>query len=322
MFLITLFIPVTLANCKALLTHKEKGILKIVLLMIKCNNFGSLLVLTLSVFFCLFLVGCTKHPDAEQLQALEEYKAAALAAEEMLEEKRRELATLEDELHRKMKELQSVIIEQEKMISRLAVGVPEFPWPPPKASATVVIPSDFMKKPSAKITRLGDVETILRYSLDECGYVEKGFYAVPKGFAMVTRLEQINEDGTPKEAQHRWAISPQPLRSFSLNEYLKALFLAKRGLYRIIVFIVTDIPFSQADSTVSRRQAMDWLAEGFNRLPKSISELEYSNDYICTAFVYEFEKIQTEKEARLKLPGRLTGRTHLKKSNLWEKLLR
>ncbi len=64
-------------------------------------------------------VGCTKHPNAQQLQALEEQKNAALAAESTLEERCREKSRLESQLNQKRKELQDAKTELEAVKQRL-----------------------------------------------------------------------------------------------------------------------------------------------------------------------------------------------------------
>lgn len=134
---------------------------------------------------------------------------------------------------------------------------------------------------------------------------------------MVTRLEQINPDGTPKEGLERWLIEVSPLREFSLSAYIKALFTANPGLYRIIVFIITPHPLYQKERSVSRDEATAWLSEGSNKLPKSVHEQAYSNEYNCTALIYEFERPSYANEAHVKIPGRLSGTTHLLKAKLW-----
>lgn len=85
----------------------------------KIYNFLSLVVIALFVVSSLSFIGCTKHPNAEQLQALEEQKNAALAAENTLEEKRREKSRLESELNQKKKELQEAKNELEEVKKRL-----------------------------------------------------------------------------------------------------------------------------------------------------------------------------------------------------------
>jgi septal ring factor EnvC (AmiA/AmiB activator) len=76
-------------------------------------------VMALFVLSSFSFIGCTKHPNAEQLQALEEQKNAALSAENTLEERRREKSRLESELNRKRKELQDVKTELEDVKKRL-----------------------------------------------------------------------------------------------------------------------------------------------------------------------------------------------------------
>ena len=193
----------------------------------------------------------------------------------------------------------------------------EFPWPPRRASATAVIPSEFLTQKTDKVS-LKNIEQKLSATLDSCGYFEKSYYAVPGGFAIVTRLEQIDPDGRSKEIPDRWSVEVEPLRSFSLEAYLKALFTARCGYYRIIAFIVTPHPFSQSDITVSRDEAMDWVHEGWNKLPSSIGEREYlPKELSSTALIYEFEQPESGKKAELKTPGRLTGRDHLRKAKIW-----
>jgi len=86
----------------------------------RLHNSVSMLIVALFVFGSMSFVGCTKHANEQQLQALEEQKNAALAAENTLEEKRREKSRLESELNQKRKELQDAKNELELVKQRLA----------------------------------------------------------------------------------------------------------------------------------------------------------------------------------------------------------
>jgi hypothetical protein len=198
-------------------------------------------------------------------------------------------------------------------------SLPDFPWPPPRASAETIIPQEFLRKSTDSVVHLGDVDHILVGALDINGYYDKSYYAVPDGFALVTRLEQINPDGTPKTPPVRWELAMGPLRRFSLVGYLKVLLTASPGYHRIIVFLVTSHPFSQADANVSEEQAINWLEEGFERLPSAVSELEFSQEYGCTALVYEF-RTASGIVPTLSLPSHLPGRIHLERANIWSAL--
>lgn len=78
------------------------------------------LVLVSGIFITgLFFSGCTKHPSQEQLNALEEQKKAALAAEDQLDKLRREKADLENQLAKKKAELEKSKKEKEAVQQRL-----------------------------------------------------------------------------------------------------------------------------------------------------------------------------------------------------------
>ena len=194
---------------------------------------------------------------------------------------------------------------------------PEFLWPPPVSSASNEIPIEFITKPVKETFCLHDVDQKILNALNSAGYFEKSYYSVPDGFAIVTRLEQINYDGTSKEGQDRWLANIVPLNKFDLKQYIKALFTTNKGLFRIIVFIVTPHPFSQTGLKVSQREAVQWLSTGLNVLPSSIGNIECSKNYNVHALIYEFEKPSPEKSTILVVPGYVEGKTHLEKAKLW-----
>lgn len=201
-------------------------------------------------------------------------------------------------------------------------GYPRFPWPPPRASASEVIPRTLLEAEDGP-TLLRDVDRRINEALERNGYYESSYYAVPEGFALVTKIEQIEADGTPKEGAERWSLDREPLREFSLSAYLAALFRATPGHYRLIVFAVTPCPFAQSDKEVTPEEADAWLSGGMLQLPPPIGELDFSSAaYTCTALVYEFERETEDEEARIQCPGRILGRTHLLKAGIWEALQR
>ncbi len=68
----------------------------------------------------LLLSGCTKHPNEKQLQALEEQRKAALAAEEQLSKCQQQKADLERELAEKKQTLEEAKSEKETVTNRLS----------------------------------------------------------------------------------------------------------------------------------------------------------------------------------------------------------
>ena len=209
--------------------------------------------------------------------------------------------------------------EPDKPAEGVDVPFIKFPWPPPQASATVILPPELLKDSLTEKVLLGDVDDVISRALQSSGYVEKSYFSVPDGFALVTRLEQINSDGTPK-AEERWSTEVGPLRSFSLEEFFRALLLANPGFFRTTVFVITPHPFSQADVDVPRDIVEGWLREGLNILPHSIAELEYDSLFTTTALIYEFE--QPRSRDTVFQSYNFTGIEHLTKSGIMSHLNR
>src|SRR5256885_13375761 len=111
--------------------------------------------------------------------------------------------------------------------------IPQFPFPPPLASAFETIPRELLVADKTQ-PKLKDVDKSLSDAFRKCGYGEKKFYAVPDGFAMSSRIEQMSPDGSI--GANRWSLQIPPITNFSIESYLRALFRARAGHYRIVVF--------------------------------------------------------------------------------------
>lgn len=196
-----------------------------------------------------------------------------------------------------------------------------FPWPPPQPSARYEIPNGFF----SGARTLGDINYGLYSALDECGYFERSYYCVlpeggSKGFALVARMEQINEEAFPLPLPDRWSIERNSFSSFSLSEVLNSLFFKKPGYFRIVAFVVYDKPFTPSSETLSRDEGMRLLHDGANRLSAEIAAIPFSKDFSCTALIYEFEVPESGKEPRQIENSRHSGRVHLERSKLLEAL--
>ncbi len=198
------------------------------------------------------------------------------------------------------------------------IRIPLFPWPPPAASATEVIPSAILER-NTILKSLGDVNAKLVSALRGNGYLERSYYAVPDGFALVTRLEQIKADGTSKPPPGRWSLESPRATEFTLRDYLRALLTADPGNFRVIVFIISDVPFPQAPGQTSYGETIMWLKGGLNVLPMEIANKPYSKTFAFTVLIYEFEK-DKGKDPKLNQPSRLDAHTHLGKSGIWAAL--
>ena len=193
---------------------------------------------------------------------------------------------------------------------------PSFPWPPPSASAIEVISRPLLETQAGQ-TRLRDVADRITGALQRNGYNEHKFYQFPGGFALVTRMEQMEADGTSKANSERWILdNSSTLEQFSVTAYLRALFTASPGYYRVFVFIVTTNPIMQSTNGPRPDDAMNWLVGGLNTLPETIGELDFADNYAGTALIYEFVRETEDAEAYARIPGEFQGSTHLEKAGI------
>lgn len=199
--------------------------------------------------------------------------------------------------------------------------MPQFEWPPPQPSEEYVLPAGLFDAAAAALL-FADVDRVLVSALDSAGYSERNYYAVPDGFALATRIEQINDDGTPKTPPGRFALQPQPVSMLRPMAYLKALLKGVPGYYRVLVFVVTDASFSATGQRPTEGQAVAWVSAGNNVLPRPVAETPYTSDFHCTVLIYEFTRQPgADPDAtQFAQPGRLDAMTHLRKSGIWSGL--
>ena len=135
-------------------------------------------------------------------------------------------------------------------------------------------------------------------------------------------MEQIESDGIPSPEPARWSTDLPWVANMTLLEFIKALANATPGYYRVIVFIVTNQPWSRTGERPTGEEAERWLAEGFNSLPQSIGELTYGPDYRTTALVYAFKKVSRNTNATFLMPSPTSADDHLKKAGIANPLSR
>jgi hypothetical protein len=196
--------------------------------------------------------------------------------------------------------------------------LPEFPWPPPKPSATASLTLGSLSQTTGTGITFHDVDARISQALSTAGYDEKSYYEVPNGFAVVTRLEQTDSQGYP-ESSDRWvsSLSPISVTRFSLSKYLEALIGVPKGHYRIFVFIVTSDMVIQSGTPTTQGEAQTWFVEGASKLPSDMETLLYTNEHACTVYIYEFVQSGVGENANQNIPSSITGRQHLERAGLW-----
>ena len=201
----------------------------------------------------------------------------------------------------------------------IGLDIQEFPWPPPKASAMYVLPSTIF----SNARNLEDINQKLFRALDVNGYSEIRYFSIPSssniGFVLVTRLEQINEDATSKKGNERWNDTMNN-ENFNFGDYIKSIFLTKKGYFRVIAFAVTEDSFYQSNIMPSKATALSWLQTGANKLPNSIGQTLNNPNYKVTALIYEYEQEENKDTAKLEERSKHTGKEHLVFSKILEEI--
>jgi hypothetical protein len=184
-------------------------------------------------------------------------------------------------------------------------------------------PSGQVKFPTATFAGLrtfGHLGATLENALHASGYYDLSYYAAPGGFALVTRLEQIDADGDPLPEPDRWKLALAPARDFSLSRLLRALFFTDPGYFRVIFFLVTDHShFTDASEELSREQAMSMVSEGAGDLGR-LAHAPMTNRHRVYALVYEFEVFPENHDPQASQSKRLPGQAHLDRAGLWDRL--
>jgi len=208
-----------------------------------------------------------------------------------------------------------------KITSTASQTLPKFPWPPPKPSAIAELTLGSLEKLAGAGLDFGNVDARITIALFAGGYDDKSYFGVPNGFAIATRLERINSDGYPDNA-NRWLSELKPINitEFSLGKYFEALFSARKGHYRVFIFFVTSDLVVQSGTPVSQSEAKTWVVEGANKLPSAMKSIPYTKDYTCTVYIYEFIQSGIGEKANQNIPSEITGKEHLERAGLWDAL--
>jgi hypothetical protein len=200
--------------------------------------------------------------------------------------------------------------------------LPNFPkWP--KWTERYQLPQGLVV--DSRTHALGDCFDRIMSALKNAEIYEWGTYALgDDGFAVVTRMETIDADGRAKPTPERWSIEPVNLvEPFTLTNYLKVLFEANPGYYRVIVLAVTPHAIIADDSQeVADPKAMETLLnKGTTALPLSYRTRPIVAETQCEAFIYEFSRQSISDSPRFMDSSDATPPQHLIGAGLWTNAL-
>ena len=195
-------------------------------------------------------------------------------------------------------------------------GFATFPWPPPRPTTTYCLPSSLFKY----CKKFVDVSEMISNALDNSGYNTKSYYYIPGGFAIATQVEQIDKSGFPKKPDsERWDLDYRQARINSFMDYLNALFTSgKPGLYRCIVFMVTDSSFKNSGQYPSDSLTESLPLNGNNKLPRVYGQLRLNEGFKYAAYIYEIQK--NSSSSKVLAQSNISAGDHLKNSNIYKYL--
>jgi hypothetical protein len=167
-------------------------------------------------------------------------------------------------------------------------GMPQFRLPPPKWTSRYVLPAGLVVRDQNET--LGDAFDRIVEAFRHADITEWSTYAIgDDGFAVVSRMEHIDDDGRPRPGAERWEVqSVTTSRKFGLAEYLKLLFSAQPGRYRVIVFLVTEQSITSSTTPPTSDDMATTLAGGAGTLSPTMRKVVLRSSSKCEALIYEF----------------------------------
>lgn len=157
-----------------------------------------------------------------------------------------------------------------------------------------------------------DAGAYLLRGVRQAGFDHFGFFGVRDGFALMTRIERIRNDGTPHPS--RWSTGPRGLLEAddltSLSKLLRALRYANNGRFRVILLYVS--PHSPAYASVS----LPPVDAGGASLTGDFRQMPFSPDVAVRVLVYEFVKTSTGVRLVPSSQSQFSGTDHLRNAGV------
>jgi hypothetical protein len=185
----------------------------------------------------------------------------------------------------------------------------------------------------AHIHSLGDAADFVNHTLRSSGYLEQAWFLYERngedipgipGFAVFTKLEQIDDSGKPLPNGRRYSLDVQSPAIHGIGDYVRALLSpAPSGHYRAIAIYVFDPHIEparkgSAPQSFEQQDAMfvagarQPLSQIYNA-PSSGNAAEQPN---ANVYIYEYVKRNAEDTAQPVAHSALNVQQHLKNAGL------
>lgn len=133
----------------------------------------------------------------------------------------------------------------------------------------------------------GDLDRRLRVRLASRGYTSAGYFRTATGFAVVTQLERVDEDGVPIAGPQRWARQKDTAR-WALNDFARKFWRGEDGRYRMFLFVVEEEPFGRAGYPASQQDVDRWQDSGDVGLTARLRARPITDQTTLSVLIYEF----------------------------------
>ncbi|MEM0986250.1 MAG: hypothetical protein AAGJ32_08390 [Pseudomonadota bacterium] len=195
----------------------------------------------------------------------------------------------------------------------------DFTWPPPEPSARIEIPRSLVLGGIDENDRsVSRIQSRVESALETAGYVDQSFYTIGcDGFAIITRMEQIDRTGEPLEDGLRFN-APGEDETWSLTGYLTRLFYAPPGFYRQIILAGTDEIYDEDNlQAAPDEDQLDALFTAGSSQALDIDAAEmWGTGHKLHALIYEFET-QGTRNVKQRRPSPIPAERHVETSGIY-----
>jgi len=162
------------------------------------------------------------------------------------------------------------------------IALPAIDWPPP-AGFRVAELRQLTEMLSGRDQGAAREAIVQAIEGADVGFEWGLFRGPPRGFAIVARMEQVDEDGRPKPGRQRW-ITSEPAK-LTPADFVADLFFQKPGYYRVVLFVVSD------DNNPAQGPKVDLPEpnEGARVLPAEMAARPIGEGAVL-ALIYNFER--------------------------------
>ncbi|MEO5902395.1 MAG: OmpA family protein [Gemmatimonadaceae bacterium] len=198
--------------------------------------------------------------------------------------------------------------------------IDSLPWPPPRPSIREVLPLKLCHD-AANPTLQGSWN-LIHAAFERAGFPddERTFsIGENEGFAILGRMEAINDDGNPKPNTARWGspLAGDP-GGFSVGQWFKEVFSRVTGRYRVIAIVMTRRTMTTTKAIPTMAHLDSIVDSGpIGPPPAEVGALVMPASVPCYALIYELERPSIPKNTSIVHPSQHTAREHLAKARMW-----